>query len=294
MSALRPLSIGEILDGSFSVYRRQFLVLFVTAAALGLPATVLGFGAEPGVPSMFDAVVMILGGVLGLVSSIALTAQVSTALLGGQPTLAEGIAVGARRFLPVLGALAWTTLFVLVVIALPLGLVLGGVGWLLRPEVSGLQPIVFVLVASVLVLVLVTVLTTIALRYFAVLAIATLESARGVLKRSALLARGAYWKISVVWFVGGLIYGLPLLAVGAGSGAAELVARSGDGPGWLSPLATVLVWLVSALAMPFTAALNTLLYYDQRVRKDGLDVQLAAERATPAPPPAAMPRPVGS
>jgi hypothetical protein len=293
MNALRPLSTGEIIRGAFDVYRRQFLVLFVTAAALGLPGTVVGFSPEPGMPDAFDVLMAIVGAVLALLSSVALTMQVATALLGGQPTLGDGVTMGARRLLPVLGALVWTSIVVMGVVALPLGAVLGGIGWLLRPEASGIDPIEFFLVVSLLVLVFATILGFVAIRYFAVLPIATLESARGVLQRSAALARGAYWKISVVWLVGGLVYGLPLMVIGAGTGVVGAFAAFGGVPEWLPAVATVVAWLVAALTLPVTAALNTLLYLDQRVRKDGPDVQLATLPVTPASP-APMPRPAGS
>ena len=40
-AALRPLSIGEILDGAFTIYRRNFVLLVVTSALLFAPTFAL-------------------------------------------------------------------------------------------------------------------------------------------------------------------------------------------------------------------------------------------------------------
>ena len=40
-SQLRPLSLGEMLDGAFTIYRRQFASLFLTALAPQLPMILL-------------------------------------------------------------------------------------------------------------------------------------------------------------------------------------------------------------------------------------------------------------
>lgn len=292
MTAIRPLSTREVLTRAVAVYRDQFPVLFVTSALLGLPATVLGLGTEPGPPTLLGMLAGIAGGLLGLLATVAVTIQVATALRGDQPTLAAGVAAGASRLLPVLGAMLWTSIFVAVAAVLPMAVILGGVAWLSRPEASGLAPATFALVVTLLALVFVTVLGTLAVRYFAVLPIATLESARGVLGRSAALARGAYWKIGVVWCVGGLLVVLPMLAVGMGVGLGAAYAHVADGPAWLLPAAGLLSWLVTALGTPFTAALCTVLYLDRRVRTDGPDGAGTAPSVSGAPAPGALPRPV--
>lgn len=274
MTGLRPLSIGEILDGAFSIYRRNFVVMVTTAAALTLPGTLLQ-AAFPAVGSILTS----LGTVIALV---ALTGETSDALLGGTPDLPSGLQVGVQRSGGALLALLVTYLAVGLISA-PL---LGGiwyVGVMMQPERSGLTLTSYLLLIAVLVLLAVTVVSYFMLRWFAVMQIAVLEPTRHFLRRSAVLSHGALTKISVVWLVGTLIVGVPSTLAGIGQGVATALSDgSASGSGMLAA-SLALAWLISALGTPFTAALLTLLYYDQRVRKDGLDVELAVSRAV-APP----------
>src|SRR5262245_38338576 len=43
VTALRPLAIGEILDGAFTLYRRNFFKLYLTQVLIVLPSIALGF-----------------------------------------------------------------------------------------------------------------------------------------------------------------------------------------------------------------------------------------------------------
>jgi hypothetical protein len=279
MTGLRPLSIGEILDGAFSIYRRHFVVMITTAGVLTLPGT-LAQVAFPNAGSVLTSI----GTVIALV---ALTGQTSDALLGGQPDLASGLQFGMRRTGAALTALLLTYLLIGLV-SVPFV----GIGWYvavtMKPDQSGLSLPAFLLLMMSIVLVGVTVISYLMLRWFAVMQIAVLEPTRRFLRRSAVLSRGALWKISVVWLVGTLIVGVPSSIAGIGQGVATVMNEGGSST--LLAMSLAIGWIISTLGTPFTAALLTLLYYDQRVRKDGLDVELAVSRAV-APP---VPQPVGT
>ncbi|HVR75058.1 MAG TPA: hypothetical protein VMT52_12025, partial [Planctomycetota bacterium] len=117
----------------------------------------------------------------------------------------------------------------------------------------------------------------------------------GSLKRSRELARGAWSKIFIVYSIATFIVLLPFSALRVGTwltipGADTLT----PGPG-VQPLLMALDVLLSSLTSPFAIGATTLLYYDQRVRKEGLDVELEAAAIEDAPgaagpllPPAAL------
>jgi len=125
------------------------------------------------------------------------------------------------------------------------------------------------------------------LRWFAVIQVAVLEQTRHVLRRSATLARGAMMKISTVWLVGFFIAGIPSALAGGGAGVVTVMVRQGLISEAVLIPAIALGWLVSGITTAFMAVLLTVLYYDQRVRKDGLDVELAVSRAVAPPVPQA-------
>lgn len=265
---LRPLTTGELVGGAFALWRRHFAVLVATAALVVAPATALQLvHAQAGA---------VLRSLLSLLAFVALTAQVSEAILGRQPTLPYGVGVGLRRFFSAIGALVGAGLVVSLVL-IPAGVAAAAGIPLVRARLLAgtvSRSTVLLLIFGV-VLLLVVVASKLAVRYFAVLQIVTIERARNFLVRSAALSEGAYWKINMVWLVGSLITGLPGLAVGVSQGVTTAFAHRGDMVGGLLPTTILLGWVVSALGLPFSASLMALLYYDQRVRKDGIDVEMA-------------------
>jgi len=273
-TGLRPLSVGEILDGAFTIYREHFGALVLVAAICGLPALAAAFLLPEGVAPLLEAVT-------GFVSFAALTWMSAELAFGRRVDVKRGLGIGLRKA-------PWVFLCFLAV-----GLVSAGifmlaalVGLLL---VSGLQMVmevsatmrgIGVAVAGIGVMI---VMSLVIVRYFAVAQIVVLEPGRHVLKRSAELAKGAFWRISIVWTVAFLVVVVPSLMIGLGIGFLETIeedlraAQGQTAAAALVFLATVplVTWLVNALTAPFTAAIGVVLYVDQRVRKDGLDIELA-------------------
>jgi hypothetical protein len=283
MTGLRPLSIGEILDGAFSIYRRHFVVLVTTTGLLTLPGTLLQ------VPFPFLAA--IVGMLCSYLAAIALTVQTSEALLGGRPDLASAVAMAARRLLPVTGALI-VMMLALGLVSAPLAGAVFYVARLWAPDRSGLGVGSYLAILALLAALAAVPPSYFAMRWFAVLQVMVLEPTRHFLRRSAVLANGALTKISVVWFVGFLIALVPGALVGGGQGVVLAMVREGMLPDAALFAALALAWIVSALTSSLLIALVTVLYYDQRVRKDGLDVELAVSRAIA--PASAVPQPAGT
>lgn len=224
---LRPLSIGEILDGVFRLYQRHFIALVGTALGLILPALLLTL--------ISDLLMNLAVSMLGVIATGVSIWLASEAILGRTPVPLEGVKVGVRRMLPLLG---YGFLYAIAVTFAALAL----------------------LVPAVLLWIM----------WFAWGPIVVLEHVFPF-GRSRALARNEWTKIFFVSLVGVIIVFLPqtVLAVGTAAvfGIDALTGQVGA-----PPLVLVAQVLLSALTLPFTASLQTLLYYEQRVRKEGFDV----------------------
>jgi len=231
---LRPLSIGEILDGSFTLFRRHFLIIFPSILIVLLPRIPLSLLVPPVVLGYTDLPLFVLATVVAVW-------QMSEAALGRRPTLPGGMKKGIRMFFPALLAMI---LYGLIIALGMIALFIPGI--------------------------------LLSIRYFAFLQALVLEGEKRYFRRSAALARGSWGKIFVVGLLSGLITFIPGAAVQIGTGYIFRVIQAYPRP--LAPdLLTVVLGIgVQALTLPFTHGVMVLLYYDQRVRKEGLDVELAA------------------
>jgi hypothetical protein len=280
---LRPLGIGDVLDASIKLYRRCFRVLFaIMAVSYGVVLPALSYAVERFVRpayaldaadlrTFFQAltaersrvvplVVLFLANLL-LVRPLvegAVVAAAGRGYLEGPPAFGRAYAVAGRR----LGALVVAlTLQVLAYLGI------GAVSVALGLALALVSPWLF-FVAPVLGLVGVALL---GLQFSFVVEAVVLEGAGAMaaLGRSRRLARGSYGRITLVYLLGlaaTLVLGRILATV------AGLVA-----PG--SPfLATFGDMLASLLGLPLAWASFVVLYYDLRVRKEGLDLERLADR----------------
>ncbi len=242
---LRPLSIGEILDGAFSLYRSRFTTLVGAMLLLFAPALVLGVAAdvvsgEGALAAILWLATSLFQGLAGLASFGACIWIASETVLGRSVSMGDALRKGIQKMVPVfLGS-------VILVICLILGFCL-------------------LIVPGILVWVM----------WFAMAPILVLEDRWDFFGRSRDLARGSWLKIFVVMVLYSIIASLPLVLVEGGGmlalGLADYQANVVR-PAWM----TISSLLGSALLTPFSHCALTLLYYDQRVRKEGLDVELAA------------------
>jgi hypothetical protein len=290
---LRPLSIGEILDVAIKIYWRNAgtffrIVLLVVAPTQILSALIQGSAAgdragvvtnDPvtGEVTHVDTnklwvyltgtgLVVVLAAVGSLIATGACFKAVADAYLQEAPQWKTSLRFAIRHFLSIL----WLT--VLGALAVFLGFILCVV------------PGIWLAIC------------------FAVAIPALLtEGVRGggALGRSKRLVQGRWWPTFAVILVGGILAGLVGWVVAALSGvAAASGADAGSLVGFL--INAVGGTLGAMISTPFTAAFVTILYFDLRVRKEGFDLQLLAERIGLAPradgpfrpPPAAL-GPVG-
>lgn len=266
---LGPLGIGEILDAGIKVcvahagtLVRAVLVVVVPVqlvAAVVLLSTVddpafLNFtttdtGLENPDAAFWagQGVIALLTGFSYLLATGACFRAVAEAWLGHRPDWRESLRFAARRAL----ALLWVS--VLAVLGVMLGLVALVVpGIFLYVAWSVAYPVLFV------------------------------EDLRGhrALGRSLRLVRGRWWPtcgaLVVSFILAGVISSIFTFGVG-------LLAFFDDSLLSLVVFSTLGTIIASALTTPFQAAIVALLYFDLRVRNEGFDLEVLAQRLGSAP-----------
>lgn len=246
---LRPLGVGEIVDGAFTLYRRHFHAFFTTALLPQLPLVAIWLLFMPIAAALGDdettAVVFLVFTILawpaaiyaGVMPMASLTRMAADAYLGNPVSRDEGKRWGKRAFWSVLAAQ------LLLGICFALGLLLLVV------------PGLIVLAA-----------------FFALTPAVVLEQKDPIqaIDRSRALSQGAWLPILgamlLLWIIQFLptmgIQGVLLLTVDAVSSATT------EGFVWRAAL-NVIGSCIGALAVPLTVTGTTLLYYDRRVRVEG-------------------------
>jgi hypothetical protein len=274
-SQLRPLSLGEVLDGAFTIYRRQFVSLFLTALVPQLPlialvmvyygflATVMEGGGDisGGTAIAAGIAVLVLAplAAVGTATAIGGVAfQAARAYTGAPVTTREAMERGLKRSLPLVGA------YIVVGIMAMFGLLAFIIG------------AIIVWVSA-----------------FAVVPAVVLER-RGpidAIGRSWQLVKGAWGEVFLVLIIAYFIAAMPGFAVGMVTTIGGMVATGFDQEKMMAVqgVGQVLSQVARTLTIPFSIGTTVLLYYDRRVRTEALDVQMMAESlpAAPATAPAA-------
>jgi hypothetical protein len=281
---LRPLAVGEILDGAFAAIRAYpKLMLGVSAVVVGvsqvlnvLVARVLlrdtarltlqraGTAADPAAVLRAIGPALANSGVAFLITSLAqlvlsgfLTVVVGQAVLGRSVSVAEAWARLRPRLLPLF---ALTILYGLIVLGGTLLLVIPGI-WLF---------VLYALAAPAL-----------------VLESAPIGRAFG---RSRALVRGSWWRVCgillLATLLGAIVAGVIQLPFSLFSGISAFLAH-GAGPSLGSLVASAVgETIAGTVVYPFAASVHVLLYLDQRMRREGFDIELARAAGAPAPAPA--------
>src|SRR2546427_2933896 len=149
MADLRPLGVGEILDGALTIYRRHFITFVALGViVLGLPVVLTIYAHSP-VPQQHP-VILFLAAVMQYFAGLLLTAGVirviSDFYLGREASLAQALALGAQKVWPLfvvgLGkAIVIGLVFIvpgfLAAIAIPLLAKTGGLGALVAVPLIG-------------------------------------------------------------------------------------------------------------------------------------------------------------
>lgn len=288
VTVLRPLSTSELLDRTFHLYRNNFWV-FVGIAAIPqlfvlLAQVALGAKATTGNPATMQATVWIyilFAIVAALIGHAATVIAVSDLHLERTASIRAAYSVAKASLFRVIW-IAFGAVLISILIALPVlvavGVVIGILGAL--GGRGGIDNVMVIRLTSVLVVLL---FPLICLRWWLswslIVPVTVIEGTgfRATLKRSKALTKGrrlqilgVYLLIAVLITVVSWLIQAPVLLF-TGVRVIRDPASIGQGAHLASLLATFISSsLVGALA---TIAL-TLFYYDQRVRKEGFDLQL--------------------
>ncbi len=260
---IREMSFGEIIDGAFAIYRRNFALLVgIAVVTTGIPTIlnvyVTAVGLEFVNPFILLLWVLLLsvGGLIGAGATVLVISQV---YLGVDPRFGEALRFALTKMSKIFIAGLAKYLVIVLVSAVPI--LVGGV----TVAVGGASVLggIVALVTGVLGLVAAVVIAS---GYAVVTQAVVLEeetSATGALGRSWSLTKGFKKKAFGLGVVLLMLFTVPYLA------------------------ATVLVLLVPALEVVITAAGGflqliiypifactfTLLYYDLRVRHEAFDIE---------------------
>lgn len=241
---LRPLSLGEVLDTSFGIYRALFAPLLVVSAltqivplAISVYTTAAGGLAQA--PALW-ALSLGLSVVLGAVGTAASTFIVAETYLGTGLTWQEAF----LRSTPFMGRLISASLLVSFLISL--GLIL-----LVIPGI---------IVGCGLIL------TTPAI------VLENIPRATDAMGRAWALSRGFRMKIFGALLVAIVLLFLPGVALGVLIGGSAVLDPTAPIP----LLSMIAQSILQILIYPFFYVVTTVLYYDLRVRKEGLDLEMLA------------------
>ena len=314
--ALRPLGVGEILDGAISAirgYPRMMLGLSAVVAAITqvliVPVTWLllrdtgdqAFSFDQPATSTpeedvtFAASAITATGVQVVVTLVAslvltgiLTVAVSRAVLG-QSISARDAWAQARPRLPAL--LGVTGLVLLIVLGLAVLALAPGVILALAGAPTAAVAIAFVLGAPAFVAAAAYLYTAFALAPPAI--VLERQGVVASLRRSRSLVRGAWWRTFGILLLVNLIAQVLAGILGVPFTVLTLLVAwvTGDGlnvyailPLLVTALGTI---VASAVTWPFTAVSTALIYVDRRMRREALDLELArAAGLAPANQPA--------
>lgn len=303
---LRPLGLGELLDGAVGLVRRYPRPALGVSAAIALLATVvnLTLTVTAFAPLLsFDATTVesgdlsqvedaIGGAAIGGLAAFAVTGLATLVLTGVMTAIAGRAVLGQpmtvsdawQQVRPALGRLVGVALLsgliiygsVVVAVLLLAGVVLlTGPSGLFLAIPAGLGALAFSVYLYG--------------RLSLAPAVALLERAgvRASLRRSSVLVRRSWWRvfgiivlsILIAGFVGQILQA-PFLLFGAlPNGLGSLTDPSGASLSILV-LSAIGGGFAQTVVAPFTAGVRALLYIDRRMRAEGLDVSLAAAART--------------
>lgn len=309
---LRPLSLGELLDRTFTLYRGNFWVfvgIMAIPSSIGIPMNFFAYNKR-GVPFSFGtpqaqaaALSLPFWGffvLFWLVYSLAMgaaTHAVAEAYLGRHPTIRGAFGRVRARFWRLNGLILNVFvrvfgIFILIVFAMAF---LGGLAGAALGAAGG-QTAMAITVGIIVLLALVAgggLAIYLALRYAVSIPAFLFEElgALAAIRRSIQLTKGRRGHIflacllaSIIAYVGVLIFQGPFLV------ASILTFRAGPWPAWLNFVAAASGSIGASITGPILMIVIVLCYYDTRIRKEAFDLQfMMASLDRPASAPGTVP-----
>lgn len=299
----RPLTLGELFDRAFVLYRRHFwlfvgivaapavFALLITLAQHGIQRVSLQ-PVDPESPA-FDAqmigLIWMFGGMLVALAAYlimymvalgATTFAVSEIYLGRSTTIRDSYRrmrgrIGKLVALMLLIGIRMVGIVFVTVLFISIGFVFG-------PLLGGL--LAFVLAVAGF-----TVFVLLSLRYAVSVPALVLEghSASNAIRRSVELTRGRLGQVFLLMLCATLVSYAALILFQGPFFAASMLAGLESATGmWLSVAGAVFGTIGSTLTAPFMIIGLALMYYDARIREEGFDLELTLSAIENAPAPA--------
>ena len=255
---LRPLSVGEILDAGFRLFRHRFGTLVGCVLVPIVPLYVLGtvivgstdptaFDVNAPVDNSGDAVAgraidQLLSSVAAALAVAACFKAISAAYLGERAGMGESLRYAGGRFLPLIVAYI---LVVLILIPGFIALIIPGI-WL-AVKLSMTFPAV----------------------------VCEKAGPFRAIGRSWALTKNNWWRVFGALVVVFVLLFVITIALGGVLGAVLLSSDTISEVAF-AILTTLIGLVIAAITYPLWAAVVTVLYYDLRVRNEGFDLQLLA------------------
>jgi hypothetical protein len=280
---LRPLSIGEMLDAGFKLFRQRFGTLMVCVLVPVVPLSIISTlivasvddtafdvnapASDSGSADVANLIDNVLSGAAAAIAIAACFKVISSAYLGERADAGESLRYGLSRLLPLIVA------YFVMSIAIGLGLV------------ALLIPGIFLAIKW-------------SMTFPAI--VAERAGPFAAMGRSWDLTRGHWWRtfgtLLVVLLISFVLAFAILVALGAAVASSDSISEVA-----FAVLLTAVTIIVLAVLYPLTASIVTVIYYDLRVRNEGFDLQLLArgvgadatrfETAPERPGPASFPPP---
>ncbi|MEU0112095.1 glycerophosphoryl diester phosphodiesterase membrane domain-containing protein [Streptomyces sp. NPDC006251] len=302
---LRPLGVGEILDGAVSTMRthwRTVLGISLTVAVLteiivvlfqGLvlndsstealndpSATLSELSRAMGDALLNSSVIFVISLVGTVIATALLTTVTSRAVLGKSVTIGEAWRDARPQVLKLFGLIC-------LLLLITAGIVTAGtLPGILIAAAGSTGPGVALTILGIIGAGIVALWLMIRFSLASPALMLEKQGIKKAMSRSAKLVQGTWWRI----------FGIQLLATIIANVVASIIvipftflaaALSGDGiTGWLNTGAASLGWtflivsgigsvIGSMITFPITAGVTVLLYIDQRIRREALDLELA-------------------
>ncbi|MEV0781093.1 hypothetical protein ACIBLA_37225 [Streptomyces sp. NPDC050433] len=305
---LRPLGVGEILDGAVSTLRahwRTVLGVTIVVAVISqigdilvqrylLPEPVdIDPNASPtealnqSVDAMQSSLIALAPSlfitIIGtLFTTAVLTVVISRSVLGRSVTLSDAWAEARPRLLQLLGLTLLLPVMGAAVVTVGIlpGLLIGSGAGVALTMLGGLAALVVTIWLMV---------------SFSLASPALMLERQGIvasMRRSAKLVKGTWWRIfgillltMLLTFVVSMIIAVPFSLVAMavdGDGLSDLFSGNGPDFGWPFLIITGIGTVIStSITLPISAGVSVLLYVDQRIRREALDLELARAAGVP-------------
>lgn len=305
---LRPLSLGEILDRTAELYRSNFLLLAGISsvyAGILLVLSLIQIGVQQGLQLLHMQGALIPVTIVGVVV-LWLVVFVAGGLAVAANTRAVGwlhlgepasISSAYRAIVPRTGRYLWLITITYFRAWFPCALIYAAYAALilayvrpkgmLRPHPAAqANPQAFIIFGIASLAFGVLLLATLAygivmsLRYALAVPACTVESlkARDAIRRSIQLSKGARGRIFLLGLLA-LVIQLGLTGITQGFFVVIGIRHHGVVPVWITILQQILAFFTNTFVGPIYATGFTLFYYDQRVRKEGFDIERMMQTA---------------